>query len=192
MSNAEAVERAKADLQELNKKINVLSMEKARTEAQIAAHSRERDRILAFVQLVDKYFAPPPEPQPAETIIAPPGPAPTSEAASDENPKKNKALSSNIVRTKRRSRAKRGKVRRIPQKPPETPTMPDMIREALRVAKAKGKDGLAPKEMRVFIAKRWWPEVPGQAISPIAWRMHHKDHALGKDGGIYTLLEAAE
>lgn len=71
-------------------------------------------------------------------------------------------------------------------KPPGTPTIPEMIFEALKDAASKGSPGLQPAGMTSFIAGRWWPEVPGVAVSPIAWRMWKRGQ-LVKDGPIYKL-----
>jgi hypothetical protein len=76
-------------------------------------------------------------------------------------------------------------------KPPNTPTINDMIVEALRDASARGVPGLQPAAMTRFIARRWWPNVPGVAISPIAWRMW-KNNKLLKDGPVYMLPENTE
>ena len=72
-------------------------------------------------------------------------------------------------------------------KPPNTPTVPEMIKEALMVNDLLGdKPGLEPKEMANFIAEKWWPNVPINAIGPIAWRMW-KRHELVKKGSVYSL-----
>jgi hypothetical protein len=76
-------------------------------------------------------------------------------------------------------------------KPPNTPTIARMIVEALKDAAAKGAPGLQPAGMTSYIAKRWWPEVPGVAISPIAWRMW-KHGQLQKDGALYRLPKNTE
>jgi hypothetical protein len=76
-------------------------------------------------------------------------------------------------------------------KPPGTPTITDMILTALQDARSRGLRGLEPKEMTAFIAKRWWPNVPGVAISPIAWRMA-KQGNLTKDGSLYILPQNTE
>jgi hypothetical protein len=60
-------------------------------------------------------------------------------------------------------------------KPEGLPTMPEMILAALKDAKAKGQRGLEPKDMAAYIATKWWPGVPINAVGPIAWRMYSKD-----------------
>jgi hypothetical protein len=76
-------------------------------------------------------------------------------------------------------------------KPPNTPTINEMIIEALRDAARRGVPGLQPASMTRYIAAKWWPNVPGVAISPIAWRMW-KNSQLDKDGPLYKLPKNAE
>ncbi len=71
------------------------------------------------------------------------------------------------------------------RKPDGIPTMPEMIIQAISNAAAGGR-GLEPKKMTEYIDKRWWPGVPGNAVSPIAWRMH-KRKELAKRGSRYYL-----
>lgn len=57
-------------------------------------------------------------------------------------------------------------------KPPNTPTIPDMIFEALRVAYIREqKIGLGPKAITDYIAEKWWPNVKINAVGPVIWRM---------------------
>ena len=76
-------------------------------------------------------------------------------------------------------------------KPPNTPTISDMILEALRDAKSKGLAGLQPHGLTRYIAQKWWPNVPGVAISPIAWRMAKRGD-LRRDGHLYMLPKNSE
>ena len=66
-----------------------------------------------------------------------------------------------------------------------------MILEALSDAANRGAPGLEPAGMTSFIAGKWWPDVPGVSISPIAWRMWKKG-LLRKDGPLYMLPENTE
>jgi hypothetical protein len=75
-------------------------------------------------------------------------------------------------------------------KPEGIPTMPDMIIEALKDAKAKGQRGLEPKQMADFIAAKWWPNVTINAVGPIAWRMYSKER-LAKRQSRYFLPKAS-
>jgi len=75
-------------------------------------------------------------------------------------------------------------------KPEGIPTMPDMIIEALKDAKAKGQRGLEPKQMADFIAAKWWPGVTINAVGPIAWRMYSKER-LSKRQSRYFLPKAS-
>ena len=74
-------------------------------------------------------------------------------------------------------------------KPEDIPTMPEMIREALRFAKLRGKPGLEPKEMAEFSASKWWQEVDPVSVSPIAWRMMKRGDLIKPldDKPVYTL-----
>jgi hypothetical protein len=71
-------------------------------------------------------------------------------------------------------------------KPEGIPTMPEMILEALRDARAKGLKGLEPKEITSFIAEKWWPTVTINSVGPIAWRMYDREQ-LAKRQSKYSL-----
>jgi hypothetical protein len=75
-------------------------------------------------------------------------------------------------------------------KPEGIPTMPEMIVEALKDAKAKGQRGLEPKQMADFIAAKYWPTVTINAVGPIAWRMYSKER-LAKRQSRYFLPKAS-
>lgn len=76
-------------------------------------------------------------------------------------------------------------------KPEGTPSVPEMIMILLWEAREAGAAGLEPKEMTARIAEAWWPDVRGDAVSPIAWRMWKRGQ-LEKDGSIYKLPETKE
>jgi hypothetical protein len=76
--------------------------------------------------------------------------------------------------------------KRVVQKPADTPTVPEMIIQALKNARSHGKRGLEPREMTEFIAEKWWPKCPQNAVGPIAWRMY-KRHELLKRESRYFL-----
>jgi hypothetical protein len=76
-------------------------------------------------------------------------------------------------------------------KPSGIPTMPEMIFEALRDAKARGVSGLEPKEIAQFIAGRYWPEVTINSVGPIAWRLYSKAK-LSKRNSKYSLPKVAQ
>jgi hypothetical protein len=71
-------------------------------------------------------------------------------------------------------------------KPPNTPTIPEMIRAALLDGLEHGHKGLEPRDITTYIAAKWWPNAPGAAISPICWRMWQRDQ-LEKVGTQYRL-----
>jgi hypothetical protein len=76
-------------------------------------------------------------------------------------------------------------------KPEGIPTMPVMIIEALKDAKARGVRGLEPKEITNFIAEKWWPTVTINAVGPIAWRMYSREK-LAKRQSKYSLPRTME
>jgi hypothetical protein len=71
-------------------------------------------------------------------------------------------------------------------KPEGTPTVPEMIVEALLDCQARGQKGMEPKDIARFISRRWWPAVTINAVGPVAWRMH-KQGKLTKRGSKYSL-----
>jgi hypothetical protein len=79
-------------------------------------------------------------------------------------------------------------------KPAGIPTVPEMIIEALQVARKNGSKGLEPKEIVAYIARRWWPNVPANSIGPIAWRMavRDKEQRILKRGSRYFLPKEEE
>lgn len=73
-------------------------------------------------------------------------------------------------------------------KPPDIPTVPQMILAVLRdAASANGKIEMAPSEVTSMIGKRWWPDVPVNAIGPIMWRMWKRGELEYGDGRWYSL-----
>jgi hypothetical protein len=77
-------------------------------------------------------------------------------------------------------------------KPEGIPTMPEMIVAALKDAKANGLKGLEPKDMAAFIATKWWPAVPINAVGPVAWRMYNNKDRLTKRQSRYFLPRATD
>jgi hypothetical protein len=73
-----------------------------------------------------------------------------------------------------------------PGKPEGIPTMPEMIKEALKDARSRGLKGLEPKEITSFIAAKWWPTVTINSVGPIAWRMYDREQ-LAKRQSKYSL-----
>jgi hypothetical protein len=71
-------------------------------------------------------------------------------------------------------------------KPDGLPTMPEMIIEALKDAKARGLKGLEPRDITNFIAAKWWPDVKINNVGPIAWRLY-KSERLAKRQAKYRL-----
>lgn len=76
------------------------------------------------------------------------------------------------------------------RKPPNIPTIPEMIREILKVEnELLPRPALTPKQMTDKIRASWWPSVTPTEISPIAWRMA-KRKELVKEGPLYRLPTA--
>jgi hypothetical protein len=74
------------------------------------------------------------------------------------------------------------------RKPPNIPTIPEMITEILKPHVANGTvtlgPAMTPKKLADAIRVRWWPSVTPTEISPIAWRMAKRGE-LVKDGSLY-------
>lgn len=77
------------------------------------------------------------------------------------------------------------------QKPEGTPSMPDMIKEALTVAHRQGSPSLEPIGLLPYIQDRWWPQAQTTSVGPIAWRMWKRGE-LVKDGPRYALPNAEQ
>lgn len=70
-------------------------------------------------------------------------------------------------------------------KPEGTPTVPEMINIILSEAEDMGLDRLEPKLVAGEIARRWWPSVKSEEVSPIMWRMWKRGQLL-KEGPRYS------
>jgi hypothetical protein len=77
----------------------------------------------------------------------------------------------------------------VGSKPPGTPSIPDMIMTVLQEDVIGG--GMEPKAITRDVQTRWWPNVPSNAISSIAWRMWKRGQ-LRKEGSVYMLPEENE
>jgi hypothetical protein len=152
----DAVARAKADIAELDRRINTVMTEEARLAQQRLVMERERDRIRAFVEMYQRYTELPPG-KPAVIVKAP------------AQPKK-----------------ARPRLVLLDRKPANIPPMSEMIETAIKEAVGEGRKGMEPREMTEFIRNKWWPNVKGESVSPIAWRMS-KNGQLKKDGALYKL-----
>lgn len=73
-------------------------------------------------------------------------------------------------------------------KPEDIPTVPQMIKRALKEAALTGATGQEPREITAFIKKTWWPQADINKVGPIAWRMW-KRKELSKRGSKYSLLK---
>lgn len=74
---------------------------------------------------------------------------------------------------------------RMPRKPPDVPSTPEMIFVALKemtspIAASKTK---TPLEIMEFIKGRWWPSVTAGDISPVVWRMANERRLFKDDAG---------
>jgi hypothetical protein len=156
----DAVSRAKADIVDFDRKINMVRTEQARLEAQFRQLETERNRIQAFVEMYERYTG--------RTVN-------TSQPGAAPEIRKN-------IRVIRVPRA----APKMERKPDGIPAMPEMIKAAIKDAVVHGRKGLEPKEMTAFIRQKWWPHVKGESVSPIAWRMVQQGQ-LKKDGALYKL-----
>jgi len=169
-----AVQLAKAELREVDRRLNMLSAERMKIEMQQRTAIQQRDRLSAFIDLYARFVhgdANEP-PRVAAAVLSE-----TKPPASDQHEQ------SDPHRAKKSGRRKSTKLAR---KPDDIPTMPEMIVKALENAKTEGREGLRPSEIKDYIAKKWWPTVKGSAVGPIAWRMFDRNE-LQKDGEVYSL-----
>jgi hypothetical protein len=171
-----AVIRAKADLADLDRKIGVIKSEEDRLATQRQGLESDRSRVLAFIEMYQKYTAP----------LG--SRADKGERAQPEPPKPNGSDHSTDSMRHDRAPARHSRKRRPPvhKKPPGTPTTNEMILVALRDAKDRGLPGLAPKGMATFIRQKWWPHLKGAAVGSAAWRLY-QDKQIRKEGDLYAL-----
>ncbi len=166
-----AVIRAKADLADLDRKIGVIKSEENRLATQRQGLESDRSRVLAFIEMYQKYAAP----------LAGAG------ADRPETPKPNGA--DHPTDGRRRDRVSARNSRRRPpvhKKPPGTPTTNEMIFAALCDARERGLPGLAPKGIAAFIRQKWWPHLKGAAVGSAAWRLY-QEKQIRKEGDVYAL-----
>jgi hypothetical protein len=172
-----AIVRAKTDLADLDRKIGVIKSEEDRLATQRQGLESDRNRILAFIEMYQKYAAP----------LGSAG-AGNGDRAQPEAPRSNGVdRPSNSMRHDRVS-ARNSRKRRPPvhKKPPGTPTTNEMILIALRDAHERNLPGLAPKGMAVFIRQKWWPHLKGAAVGSAAWRLY-QEKQIRKEGDLYAL-----
>ncbi len=179
MTSESPIDRAKADLSELEKKINGLLMEISRLQLQADMLHAEKAKIVAFIDLSQRYSGA--EETAKKTAEQASKPASHGAAAPLEAAKPRA----------RKSKNKRGSLR-VERKPPGAPTTPDMIREAIRDAEAHGEKGASAGRLTTFIRAKYWPAAKSSNISPVAWRMW-QDGVLRKNtNGKYIIAAGAE
>jgi hypothetical protein len=173
----DAIIRAKADLADLDRKIGVIKSEEDRLATQRQGLESDRGRVLAFIEMYQKYTAP----------LAGSG-ADRGERAQPEPPKLNGADHQTENARRERVTMRNSRKRRPPvhKKPPGTPTTNEMILIALRDAHERGLPGLAPKGMSAFIRQKWWPHLKGAAVGSAAWRLY-QEKQIRKEGDLYAL-----
>jgi len=205
MSTEDAVQRAKAEIAEYERKIALVDQDRMRAEMQKMGLSRERDRLKAFVDLFPKFVLDAvPTPVPGQQVPAPSVPAPAAGAAvggasvngagavASDAP--TAPVDQNKKKQARKAKGKKGKPGNGPKlqrKPDNLPTMTTMIMIALKEAAAHGGRGLGPREITNYIADKWWPGVKNSSVGPIVWRMAERKE-LRKFGDIYALPEGSE
>jgi hypothetical protein len=174
-----AILRAKADLADCDRKIDITKAEEQRLAADRQRWEDERNRLSSFIEMYQRYAKEAPNEAGADEkaervqtqVLKPNGAAHT-----DGNGRAD-------TRTPRKAKGRRPAVHR---KPAGTPTTNEMIRTALRDAKTRGVVGLAPKDIASFIRQKWWPHLKSSSVGPAAWRMC-EDKQLGKEGDLYVL-----
>ena len=159
---SDPIEKAKSDLDNFAKAINKLDNEIQRLQSERNRLATGQSRVRAFVEMYGHYV--------------------TKAEENDNDGESGKSLAVKPKPLRRRVRLNP----KVQSKPGGTPTVPQMIKEALLTAAIEDKEGLAPREMADYIRKKYWPHAKGERISPIAWRMW-KSGELLKDGETYRL-----
>ena len=172
-----AIIRAKADLADLARKIGVIKSEEDRLAGQRQGLESDRSRVLAFIEMYQKYTAP----------LSSTG-ADKGERVQPEHLKPNGVHHTADSKRHDRMSARHSRKRRPPvhKKPPGTPTTNEMILVALRDAQERGLPGLAPKGIAAFIRQKWWPHLKGAAVGSAAWRLY-QEKQIRKEGDFYAL-----
>ena len=74
-------------------------------------------------------------------------------------------------------------------KPVGTPSMPEMIEEALAHSASFGALGLTPSGLLSYIQGKWWPAAKINNVGPIAWRMAQRGDLVKDKNGNYALAK---
>ena len=74
-------------------------------------------------------------------------------------------------------------------KPAGLPTVPDMIREALRHYYGLGATAVAPAAISSYVRGRYWPNLPKNVVGPTAWRMSQEGNLEKNPSGYAPLPE---
>ncbi len=82
-----------------------------------------------------------------------------------------------------------GDARSETTKPEGTPTVPNMIIEALMEAQDMGLHGMKAETITKWVRDRYWPDAPSSSVGPTAWRMA-RDNRLVRVGDLYALPPA--
>jgi hypothetical protein len=166
--------RAKADLADLERKISVIRAEEERLAAERKDWEIDRNKIVSFIEMYQKYASP--------TSIK----VETSGGGSPPQRPNGIDHAAEGVYAGKGSRNSRNRRPPVHKKPPGTPTTHEMILAALRDAEARGLRGLPPKDIANFIRQKWWPHLKSASVGPAAWRLYGENQ-LRKDGGLYML-----
>jgi hypothetical protein len=70
-------------------------------------------------------------------------------------------------------------------RPPNIPTVPDMVTLLLEHAEKNGRAGLTSTELMAAIDSVWWPGVSVNLIMPTVYRCISKGHRFKKQGNIF-------
>lgn len=77
-------------------------------------------------------------------------------------------------------------------RPPNIPTVPEMVTELLLEAEKRGLRGLTSSEIMAGIDSRWWPGVAVNLIMPGVYRAISKEYWFQKEGKLIVRLRGGQ
>jgi hypothetical protein len=178
--------RAKADLAGLEHKISVIKAEEDRLAAERQNWEAERNKIVSFIEMYQKYAV-----SPSINLTT------TCEAHVPINASMGNGIDhsngsvGSIGYSGKETRNSRNRKPPVHIKPPGTPTTYEMILAALLEAQERGLRGLMPKDIGEFIRQKWWPHLKDSSVGPAAWRMYKEDLLQKSSAGLYMLPSAS-
>ena len=183
-SENNAILRARADVDDFDRKIAVTKAEEERLAMERQRWEAERAKVIAFIEMFERYAG-----DPADGGTHSHGHDGGRSQTQAPKPNGSARADSHVRAAGHQTQTRSSRKRRPPvhRKPPGTPTTYEMVLEALRDAERRGLSGLAPKDIGVFIKQKWWPHLKGSSVGPAAWRMY-KDKQIRREGDLYALL----